>query len=257
VQYVRGVSILLVIATVSSGCVAGRFRGRVSANDEPTESLASAIGKVREISVRARPKQVIGATIETQDRTLAAALLALSAMPSPEAHRAVAREYERLGIFDAAFRHYQSAVRLDPRDGAAYDGLARLWRDARLPGLALGDAQRAVFYAPRSPEARNTLGTVLQALGLVPDAQQAYESALRLDSSAAYALNNLGYLALVRGDTARAIALLRRAAGTDGNRVVPTNNLALAYEASGQPELARETLRALRSAHEPSTGGTQ
>ena len=41
----------------------------------------------------------------------------------------------------------------------------RVWRDWGLPALALGDAHRAIYYAPQSASARNTYGTVMQALG--------------------------------------------------------------------------------------------
>ena len=78
--------------------------------------------------------------------------------------------------------------------------MARLWRDAGFPQLGLADAHRAVYFAPASPEARNTLGTILQALGHRQLARQEYERALKMNPKASYALNNLCYVSLLDGN---------------------------------------------------------
>jgi Flp pilus assembly protein TadD len=208
------------------------------------DSLETVMGKIRELSSRARPapKTLSGPTIESFDRTLAAALLALDAFPGAETHRRVAREYARLGIFDFAQRHYRAALQIEPYDAAAYEGLARLWRDARLPWLALGDAQRAVYYAPGWAAARNTLGTVLQALGHNHDARNAYRIVLAIQPDAAYAMNNLGYLALLDGNTPEAIRYCREAIAADASLLAARHNLALAYASANRMDLARQVL---------------
>lgn len=208
------------------------------------DSLETVMGKIRELSARARPvsKQISGPTIESYDRQLAAALLALDAFPGAETHRMVAGEYARLGVFDAAHKHYRAALALNPRDAFAYEGLARLWRDVHLPMLALGDAQRAVYFAGASAEARNTLGTVLQALGHNREARHAYQVALMLQPGAAYALNNLGYLALLEGDTPTSIRRFREAIAAEPTLVTAKHNLALAYAVAGRMDLAERTL---------------
>jgi Tfp pilus assembly protein PilF len=211
-----------------------------------SDSLETVIGKIRELSARARPapKRISGSTIESFDRQLAAALLALEAFPSGEAHRLVAGEYARLGVFDMAHKHYRAALALNSRDGLAYEGLARLWRDAHLPALALGEAQRAVYFAPAAPAARNTLGTVLQALGQNREAEHAYRIALLLEPGAAYALNNIGYLALLGGDTPTSIQRFREAIALDARLLAAKHNLALAYAVAGRMDLAKQTLLA-------------
>ena len=80
-------------------------------------------------------------------------------------YRSLAERYRERGVLDAAYRNFNRAIALNPRDAAAYEGLARVWRDWGLPALALGDAYRATYYAPQSASARNTYGTVMQALG--------------------------------------------------------------------------------------------
>ena len=136
-------------------------------------------------------RKTFGNTIESQDRALGTALLVLTIAPTAQHHRAVAHEYQRLGILDAAFDHLTAATRLDPRDAAAYDARARIWRDWGFPELGMADSARAVFYAPWSAAAHNTRGTLLAAIGLEADARREFERALALDPDAAFARANL------------------------------------------------------------------
>jgi Flp pilus assembly protein TadD len=216
----------------------------------PVEHSAVIADHLRELAAQAKPtpRRSTGASLESVDEKLGAALLALKARPGGDAHRRVADEYARLDVLDAAQAHYHAAIEMDPKDAAAYDGLARVWRNAGLPARALGEAHRAVFFGPRSPESQNTLGTVLQALGQPALAMRAYERALALAPGAAYALNNLGYLALVEGNAPAAIGYCRSAIAADPALAAARHNLALAYAAAGRMDLARETLRDAGSA---------
>jgi Tfp pilus assembly protein PilF len=148
-------------------------------------------------SVRTRPAKqrpvakAMGATVESQDPKLSSALLRLAALETPEHHRAVADEYRRLHILDAAFDHLSAATRLDPRDAAAYDARARIWRDWGFPRLGMADSARAVFYAPQSAAAHNTRGTLLAAAGFTEEARREFETALVIDPTATFARTNL------------------------------------------------------------------
>jgi tetratricopeptide (TPR) repeat protein len=133
----------------------------------------------------------MGNTIEARDAKLAAALLTLRLRPSAAQHRAAADEYRRVGILDTAFDHLTAAIRLNPKDAAAYDARARIWRDWGVPRLGMGDAARAVYYAPRSAAAHNTLGTLLVASGQRGEARRQFLKALTLDPTAAFARENL------------------------------------------------------------------
>ena len=141
--------------------------------------------------------QAMGATVEASDPKLSAALLALTMSPTATGHRAAADEYLRLGIRDTAFDHLTAAIRLDPRDAAAYDAKARIWRDWGFPRLGMADAARAVFYAPHSAAAHNTWGTLLAAAGEQVEARRQFEQALALDPGATFAVANLCYLDMV------------------------------------------------------------
>jgi tetratricopeptide (TPR) repeat protein len=157
------------------------------------------------------------ASVETSDAGLAEALQALRAVPTAAHECVVADAYRRLHIFDQATDHLNAALALDPKSAAAYDGLARTWRDWGLPEYALADGYRAIAFAPRSAEAHNTLGTVLFALGNLAAARAQFGEARDLDPHAAYALNNLCYVSFVEGDHVQA-----RAECTAALKTMPT-----------------------------------
>src|SRR6188768_1109247 len=104
-------------------------------------------------------------TIERTDAALGAARDAVSLGPTAEAHRMLGVHYWQRQVFDQASDEFTKAIALAPKDARNFDGRARAWRDAGVPEFALGDAYRAIYLAPKSAEAQNTLGTVLYAVG--------------------------------------------------------------------------------------------
>lgn len=213
----------------------------------PGDSLEAFISKVRALAAEARPpKNDTAQTVETWDGLLAAALAELERDPSAAHHRAVAQEYRRVGVLDAAHKHFSRAIELDRRDAAAYDGRARLWRDFGFAGQGLGDAYRAAYLAPRSAEATNTLGTLFEAMGDLRRARAQYERAAQLDPSATYATINLCHADTMLG---RRDALVNCAKAVDvapASRVAH-NNLGLAYAAAGSFDLAHREFAATGS----------
>jgi Flp pilus assembly protein TadD len=248
-------------ATGLTGCAA-RSRNvsstpRTAVADDasaPEASLGEYIEKIRHLSTSARPvpKTVSVPTLESRDRALAAALTHLRVEPSAEAHLAVGELYRSHGVLDSAYKHFNAAVRLDPRNAEAYEGLARTWRDWGLPALALSDASRARFYASASASVQNTLGTIFQALGRPRDARQAYERALALESHATYAMSNLCYLSFLEGQMERAIDECQRAVALDPALKSAHYNLALAYAGTGAMDRAQQSLAAAGDAAEAS-----
>ena len=241
---------VLTVALVS-GCAARRPR-TAAAGLPPAEreaatalerpgSLSEFVRKVRHLSANARPSAAKerAPTLEARDPEIAAALALANAAPTAERHRSLAERYRERGVLDAAYRHFNRALALNPRDAGAYEGLARIWRDWGLPHLAVGDAHRAAFYAPHSASAQNTFGTIMQALGRYGDARSAYELASWLDPQAAYAVNNLCYLSFLSGRIGAAIETCKAALGLEPSLAAARNNLALAYAAAGRMDLAR------------------
>lgn len=197
---------------------------------------------VRESGAAAKAKtKGLAPTVESTDPQLAAALLAAAVAPGPETYRRVAREYRRVGVLDQAHEYLTRAVQLDPADAASYEALARIWRDWGTPHMGLGDAYRAVHYAPDSPSAANTLGTLLQALGYATEAKAWYRRAVTLDPQAWYALNNLCYAAIMTRELA--IDKCRAAVMAAPDAKAPRNNLALAHAAAGDLNGAQRWFR--------------
>jgi tetratricopeptide (TPR) repeat protein len=248
-------SVVVCAAAVCAGCAARAGsraaqpiagRGEPAAERKPAQaasgSMEQYVAKIRNLSARARPASHVLPTLESSDRRLAEALRLAATSPAAESLRHVGDEYRRLGVIDVAFRYYNDALRADPTDAAAYDGLARIWRDWGLPGLGLGDASRAVYYARSSGTSYNTLGTVMQALGNRREARVAYEHALRSDPHASYALTNLCYLSFLEGSAGAALRECRRALELNPEATAARNNLALIYASQGRLDLARSEL---------------
>ena len=233
--------VVCVIAVATTSCAARRPAPTAEPRPAPSQaaatqgdSLETFIGKVRTIS--SQPARSSAVTLESQDPALAKALLLLEAAPSAARHREVADAYMRLGISDQAHEHLSAAVKLEPRDAASWDRMARIWRDWGLPHLGLTDAHRAVYFAPTSPVVHNTLGTVLHALGRRAEARAQFERALRLDPAAAYALNNLCYTWTLEGQVRAAVEACERAIAIRPDLLPTRNNLGLAYAVGGSLE---------------------
>jgi tetratricopeptide (TPR) repeat protein len=154
-----------------------------------------------------------------------------------------------LRVLDQAHAHFSSAVDFDPTDAESFEALARIWRDWGMPHLGLGDAYRAVYHAPHSAAAANTLGTLLHAMKRIEDAKSWYARAILLDPSASYALNNLCYAEVMSGHDL-AIETCRRAVAAAPGTKVAQNNLALAYTAAGERDIAKKWFR--RANEQPS-----
>jgi len=208
----------------------------------PADSLSAYMAKFREIAANARPEgRPPLRTVEATDPALAAALLAATALPSPDTYRAVAQEYRRVQVYDRAHDYLARALKLDPKDAMTHDVLARTWRDAGFPHLGMGDVYRAIYYAPKSAAPRNTLGTLFQAMGRRAEARTQYEHASRLDSLAGYAHNNLCYGWILEGEAARALQACRRALSLDPESPTVHNNTGLAYALAGNLGAARDS----------------
>ncbi|PYR45114.1 MAG: hypothetical protein DMF95_21485 [Acidobacteria bacterium] len=229
------VALVLSIACASHRPASSKVEEPVRTGVEAAgDSLETSISKIRRLSLGATPRPGVAAgTLEELDPELRDALAALAAGRTPAAHRRVGDAYRRLRILDAAYTQYAGAVALDRRDAAAYEGLARIWRDWNAPELALGDARRAIYYAPESASAYNTFGTVLIALGQTTNARRAFEQALTLDPRAAYAWTNLCYVSFQAGEVDDALARCRRAVDVEPRSNAAHNNLGLAYAAAG------------------------
>jgi tetratricopeptide (TPR) repeat protein len=221
---------LLVLAFVSMGCAMR------SAHGSATESVNGA--PLTTTEVRPGRDSTFATSIETQDPILSELILVLDPSLGSPPYRRVAERYYQLKILDTAFDYFMHARAVDPNDGAASEGLARVWRDWGFLERGLNEARRAVFEAPSLPAAHNTLGTILLTLRQYAEARQAFEQALALTPGAAYAFNNLCYLSLLSGDVSGAMGACRAALDADPGFIPARNNLALVFAFSQREDLA-------------------
>jgi tetratricopeptide (TPR) repeat protein len=242
------VLILSVALVAATGCAGRRFYNvtpdrsdRTASAGAPADSLSAYMAKFREAQANAHPETPPAVrTIEASDPALAAALLAATAAPSPDSNRDAAQENRRQRVNDKSLENMHHALKLDPKDATTHDAIARVWRDAGFPHLGVGDSYRAIYYAPKSAAARNTLGTLFQAMGRRAEARTQYEIAARLDPMAGYAHNNLCYGWILEGDASRALQACRRALSLDPESPMANNNTGLAYALAGDMTAARE-----------------
>jgi tetratricopeptide (TPR) repeat protein len=180
---------------------------------------------------------------------------------------------------EAAFK---KAIELDPADAAGYEQLARLYAKTGRLNEAVTTYETAIKARPEDPNLHYFLGTLYSFGGAQDKAIERYEDAIKYGPDLAYPKNDLAYIYAESGknldraldlaqeakaalpDTATvadtlgwvlykrgipsaAISYLKEAvANSDGdiaNSGVSLHHLAQAYEADGDPEKARQTLR--------------
>ena len=104
----------------------------------------------------------------------------------------VAAAYRSAGMRDRAFDYLDAGLHAPSAEaGAARRAWPGCGATGASPSAGCAASHRAVCYAPRSAEARNTLGTVLWALGQRAEAPRAFAAATRSTHARAYAWHNL------------------------------------------------------------------
>ena len=170
----------------------------------PTPSAPSPAGT--------RPTAQSVSSLEATSPRLQRALHDLALAPTTEHYLATAHAYLAEGVRDRAYDYLAAGLERDRRSTALHDATARLWRDWGMYDRALRAAHAAVYFSPRSAEARNTLGTVLWALGQRTEAGQAFREAADLAPEAWYAWQNLCQVALTADRTRTASTYCQHAA---------------------------------------------
>jgi tetratricopeptide (TPR) repeat protein len=183
---------------------------------------------------------------------------------------------------DDAEKAFEKAIKIDPTDAAGYEQLARLYANTGRLSEAVSTYEAAIKARPEDPNLHYFLGTLYSFGGAQDKAIERYEDAIKYGPDLAYPKNDLAYIYAESGenldraldlaqdakaalpDTATvadtlgwvlykrgipsaAISYLKEAvANAGGDRTaagVSMHHLAQAYEADGDPEKARQTLR--------------
>jgi tetratricopeptide (TPR) repeat protein len=250
--------VVLAVALLVSGCASARPAEVAPPSTQPasrstpatttvTQDVLSPVANDRARPLEPRPANTSPATVERSSAALSEALAWVSVDPTAANRMAVGDAYRSAGILDQAFEQYSQASRLEPRNAAAWDGMARIWRDWGFPDRALGAATRAVSFAPHSAAAHNTFGTIFEALDRHREARAEFVRALALDPEAAYALNNTCYSWIAEGNGTAAAEACRRALAIEPTLAPARNNLALAYAVQGDLQAAEREFAVARS----------
>ena len=119
----------------------------------------------------------------------------------------------------------EEAHRLRPADDKTLFRLAGLEYDLQEYATARMHAQAAINIAPSEWLYHYLFGLVNRSLGKVPEAHGSFETALRLNPSAAPVHNALGELALQENDPQRAIVSFEKAIELDPQPAAYRTNL--------------------------------
>jgi tetratricopeptide (TPR) repeat protein len=95
-------------------------------------------------------------------------------------HYRLGYSLKKQGKFAEAIKHYEQAVRLDPKDCYARAGLASSLMQQGKVQEAIEHLVQALTLSPKHPDALYNLGRALERAGRVQEAEEQYEQALRM-----------------------------------------------------------------------------
>jgi tetratricopeptide (TPR) repeat protein len=159
-----------------------------------------------------------------------------------------------LGDAAAAQTTLERAVQLNPSDGESRYYLGRVYFERQNMPAALAAFKKLLELEPRSVRAHNHLGQTYEALNEFAASENAYQTAIRLDSDGAkpseWPHYNLGVLYLNAGRAAEALPHLARALQIRPKFSEARLKRAVALAATGNSEQAKTELESL-TADEP------
>ncbi|HWG53513.1 MAG TPA: tetratricopeptide repeat protein [Gemmatimonadaceae bacterium] len=148
------------------------------------------------------------------------------------------------GQLDSARAAFEDALKLDPTHVKSMINLARVLLDEDSAADALPRVQQAIALDSGSTDAWRVLGRVQAQLRNTDAALDAYHTALALDPSDVWSMNNMGLLLIRSGRYDEALGPLARAVQLDEHGVASfRNNLGVALERTGHYTLAADAYR--------------
>jgi tetratricopeptide (TPR) repeat protein len=137
------------------------------------------------------------------------------------------------GQIEEAIEEYRQSVELDPENPEGNGNLARLYLKTGQPQLAAERFQAALGMDPDNAELNYGMATALLQQRRLQEAMPFAEKTLRLAPNHSGALNCLGMILDVQGNTPGAVAYYRRALATDSGNASARENLAVALSNAG------------------------
>jgi len=153
----------------------------------------------------------------------------------PELHTLLGTVYREQGLFEQGESSYGRALRLDPKNAAAYAGRGILREVRGNAGEAsLADLRMAIRLRPTEGAYSNNLGVALYVRGRYAEAEAALQEGLRNDPFSQRMRNNLGF---VYGKL-RQFERAKREFAHGGGEDEAQNNLGYVYEQAGNASAA-------------------
>jgi tetratricopeptide (TPR) repeat protein len=160
-------------------------------------------------------------------------------------------------FYNAAIKHFQRAIEVDPKFARAYDNRGLCYYYQNQNALAVADFQKAIELdresAHPSPWPYLNLGITQQFLNQLSDSEKNIREALRLDPGLAKAHFQLGTVLEDKAEPQAALAELKEAARLDPAYAEPHMAMARIYHKIGQEDAAREEVKIYLRLHPHST----
>ncbi|MHC4206633.1 MAG: tetratricopeptide repeat protein, partial [Planctomycetota bacterium] len=161
------------------------------------------------------------------------------------AHHSLASLLQKQGKTDQALVHYDRAVELGLRTAQVYYDLAKLWSAKGDLNKALGYYYKSLQVNPRDVKVHNLVAAIFFRQRKWNDAVKHYEQSLKIKPDQVTAMNNISWIystKLNNPDKARDLAL-KACELCDYSQPAALDTLAIAYAASGEFDLAVETVQ--------------
>ena len=150
-------------------------------------------------------------------------------------------------FYNAAIKHFQRAIELDPKFARAYDNLGLCYYYQNQNDLAVTSFQKAIELDSGSahPSAWPylNLGITQQFLNQLPASEKSIREALHLDPGFAKAHFQLGTVLEDKGEPETALAELKKASRLDPAYPEPHMAMARIYHKIGQEAAAKEEVK--------------
>ncbi|MFO0946029.1 MAG: tetratricopeptide repeat protein [Planctomycetota bacterium] len=175
-----------------------------------------------------------------KDETYAGILDLLKEQPKNSRLRATLGDiYAEEGKAEKAREEYEAAIRMNVREGAAYNGLGTLLARSGAFAKSVEFFEKAIENEPDNPSAYDNLGSALAALGKTRDAVVQFRKALEVKEGYPASANNLAWILATNPETSlrngkEAVELLRSLCeGEKGEDPSYLDTLAAAYAETG------------------------
>lgn len=134
---------------------------------------------------------------------------------------------------DQAEAEFLRAIELDPKHVKSRYNLVRVYLDKGEAEKAVDHIDAAIKLDSSTSEGYRLLGRIKDDLKALPEAEEAYRQALKINGGDVWAMNNLGLNLVKQGKFERAIVVFARVTELKPDNPTFQNNLGMALELNG------------------------